>query len=114
MVAGLLTFLAGLAAIVKRGFYPVLNGYAYHWPVRNWGIVLVVLGALLFAAGTSHLLGMTWGRAVGVGLAVLTAIAGFMFLAYSPVWGVIIVALSVLAIWSLLHSDNASSSASNM
>jgi hypothetical protein len=110
MVAGILTFLAGLAAIVRRGFFPTLHGYAYAWPVRNWGIVLVVLGALLFAAGVSHLLGLTWGRALGVGLAVLTTVAGFMWLAYSPLWGLLIVLLSVAAIFGLLRNDEPSRS----
>jgi hypothetical protein len=110
IVAGILTFLAGLAAIVRRGFFPALHGYAYAWPVRNWGIVLVVLGALLFAAGVTHLLGLTWGRALGVGLAVLTTVAGFMFLAYSPLWGLLIVLLSVAAIFGLLRNDEPSRS----
>jgi hypothetical protein len=72
--------------------------------------VLVVLGALLFAAGVTHLLGLTWGRALGVGLAVLTTVAGFMFLAYSPLWGLLIVLLSVAAIFGLLRNDEPSRS----
>ena len=110
VVAGLLTFLAGLAAIIRTSFYPVLSGYAYTWNVRNWGIVLLVLGVLLFAAGACALLGMGWARALGIGLAILTAIAGFLFLAFTPVWGIIIVAVSVFAIWGLLH-DGAESRA---
>jgi hypothetical protein len=103
VVAGLLTFLAGLAAVVRQHFYPTLAGYAYSWNVRDWGIILLVLGVLLFAAGACTLLGMGWARAVGVGIAILTAVAGFLFLAYAPIWGVIIVAVSVIAIWGLLH-----------
>jgi hypothetical protein len=103
ILAGLLTFLAGLAAVVRWQFFATLPGYAYSWNVRNWGIILIVLGALLFAAGACTLLGMGWARAVGAGLAVLTAVAGFLFLAYTPIWGVIIVAVSVVAIWGLLH-----------
>lgn len=103
IVAGLLTFLAGLSALVRASFYPTLAGYAYSWPIRNWGIVLLVLGVLLFAAGACSLLGMGWARGLAVGLAALTAVAGFLFVAFAPVWGVIIVAVSVVAIWALLH-----------
>jgi hypothetical protein len=111
-LAGLLAFFAGLGAVVRRAFYPALNNYAYHLPVRSWGWILLVLGVLLFAAGASHLLGLSFGRAAGVGLAVLTAIAAFLFLPYAPVWSIVIVALSVLAIWSLLNRsrDNSGSS----
>jgi hypothetical protein len=104
MLAGLLTFFAGLAAVV-RSFNPTLPGYAYRLTLHTWGWILLVLGVLLFAAGASHLLGLTFSRVLGVGLAVLTAIAGFMFLVYTPIWGTILVALSVLAIWSMLGND---------
>jgi hypothetical protein len=103
VVAGLLAFLGGLAVVVRPRFYPTLNGYAYAWNGRGWGWILLVLGVLLFAAGASALLGISMARPIGIGLAVLTAIAGFLFLVYTPVWGIILVALSVIAIWGLLH-----------
>jgi hypothetical protein len=107
LVAGLLSFLAGLAGILRAGFYPTLAGYAYSWPIRNWGILLLVLGVVLFALGACVLLGMNFARPIGVGVAALTAVAGFLFLAFAPIWGIIIVAVSVLAIWALLHDGAA-------
>lgn len=105
MLAGLLTFFAGLAAVVRQRTFPTLPGYAYRLNVHAWGWILLVLGVLLFAAGASHLLRIPFARLAGVGLALLTAIAAFMFLAYSPIWGTILVALSALAIWGLLRRD---------
>jgi hypothetical protein len=102
MLAGLIAFLAGLAAVIKSSFYHVPTGYAYRWTGYSWGITLLVLGVLLFAAGAIYLLGMSFGKIAGVGLAVLTAIAGFLWLPYSPIWGIIVVALSAVAIWGLL------------
>ena len=106
MVAGLVAFFVGLAAVVKQSFFPALPNYAYRWNVHGWGWVLLVLGALLFAAGAVALLGMAAGRIAAVGLAVLTAITGFLFLAYTPIWGAIVVALSVVAIWALLRDPD--------
>jgi len=103
ILAGLIAFLGGLAVVVRPHFYPVINNYAYEWNGRPWGIILLILGALLFAAGAAALLGIAAARPVGVGLAVLTALAGFLWLVYAPVWGIVIVALSVFAIWGLLH-----------
>ncbi len=107
MLAGLLAFFAGLALVVRSSFYTSLPGYAYRWTIHGWGWTLLVLGVLLFAAGATYLLGMSFGRIAGAGLAVLTAIAGFLALAYSPIWGILIVALSVAAIWGLLRRDPA-------
>jgi hypothetical protein len=103
ILAGLLSFLAGLGVVVRPHYYRTINGYAYAWNGRPWGIILLILGALLFAAGAAALLGIAAARPVGVGLAVLTAVAGFLWLVYSPFWGVVIVALSVFAIWGLVH-----------
>jgi hypothetical protein len=103
ILAGLLTFLAGLAVVVRPHYYRTISGYAYAWNGRPWGIILLILGALLFAAGAASLLGIAAARVVGVSLAVLTGVAGFLWLVYSPVWGIVIVGLSVFAIWGLLH-----------
>ena len=108
VVAGLLTFFAGLALVVRTSFYPTLSGYAYQWSAHNWGWALVGLGILLFAVGACALLGMAWARAAGIGIAVLTAIAGFLFLPFTPIWGIIIVALSVFTIWGMAHDSNTS------
>jgi hypothetical protein len=103
VVAGLLSFLAGLGVVVRPRFYPTINGYAYAWNGRGWGWILLILGVVLFAAGASALLGIPAARPVAIGLAVLTAIAGFLWLVYTPVLGIIIVALAVFAIWGLVR-----------
>jgi hypothetical protein len=53
-----------------------------------------------------YLLGMGFGKLAAVGLAVLTAVTGFLFLPYSPIWGTIVVALSALAIWACFRDDS--------
>ena len=103
VLAGLLTFLAGLAFIVRSSFYHAHGLYAYNWSIVSWGWVLFGLGIVTFAVGASHLLGIPMSRPLGIVMAVLTAVAGFMILAFYPLWGIIIVALGLAALWGLAH-----------
>ncbi|MBO0831928.1 MAG: hypothetical protein J2P28_15730 [Actinobacteria bacterium] len=103
LLAGLLTFLVGLAFVVRQHFYHTHGLYAYNWGVRSWGWVLFGLGIATFAVGASHLLGLPMSRPVGIALAVLTAVAGFMIIPFYPLWAIIIVALGIAALWGLAH-----------
>jgi hypothetical protein len=103
VLSGLLTFLAGLAFVVRPHFYIVHGLYAYNWGIVAWGWVLFGLGIVTFAVGASHLLGIPLSRPVGMVMAVLTAVAGFMIVAFYPLWGIIIAALGLAALWGLAH-----------
>jgi hypothetical protein len=56
---------------------------------------------LIGLAGIGLLAGQTWARVVGIVLAVLSAIANFLFLPYYPFWSILIIGLDVLVIWAL-------------
>ncbi|MGO8958435.1 MAG: hypothetical protein ACLQFR_13855 [Streptosporangiaceae bacterium] len=106
IIAGLLAFFAGLAAVVRTSyFHAVTSVYPYAWSVKSWGWAILILGAVMFAIGACALLGMAWAKPVGVFVAVLATIGSFMWLVYSPFWGITLLALSVLAIWGLLRRD---------
>jgi hypothetical protein len=102
-LAGLLTFLVGLAFVVRSGFYHANGLYAYNWGIKSWGWVLFGLGIVTFAVGACHLLGLPFSRPVGIAMAVLTTVAGFMIVPFYVVWGIIIVALGLTALWGLAH-----------
>jgi hypothetical protein len=102
-LAGLLTFLVGLAFVVRSGFYHANGLYAYNWGIKSWGWVLFGLGIVTFAVGASHLLGLPFSRPVGIAMAVLTTVAGFMIVPFYVVWGIIIVGLGLAAMWGLAH-----------
>jgi hypothetical protein len=103
MLGGAWDFLAGLAVVIRHGFFaPVSNTYAYHWNIQSWGWLQLALGAVVFAAGVCVLLRMTWARVVGVILATFSGIAAFMFIPYYPFWGIILVAINFFIIWALV------------
>jgi hypothetical protein len=56
---------------------------------------------LILFAGFAVFSGKTWGRTIGIILAVLSALANFAFIPYYPVWSLVIIALDVFIIWAL-------------
>jgi hypothetical protein len=65
------------------------------------GWIHMILGVIVALAGFGLLAGRTWARAVGITLAVLSAIANFMFIPYHPFWALLVIALDVFVIWAL-------------
>ena len=78
------------------------TGYTYYWSYHGWGWVEMILGIALFAVGICVFLGMTWARYLGAFVAVLSAIGHFMFLPYTPLWSIIMIAIDAFIIWALL------------
>jgi hypothetical protein len=101
MLAGLLGFFEGLVAILRQSFFVTTSNYTFAFNVHGWGWIHLVLGIVVFAAGACVLLGQTWAKAVGIVLAVFSAIANFLFLPYYPVWAIVVIAIDVFVIWAL-------------
>jgi hypothetical protein len=101
MIVGALDALEGLAAIIKGDAYVVGAQYLYKFNVSSWGWINLLLGLVILAAGFGLLSGALWARILGIFIAVLVIISNFMWLPYYPVWSIIIIAVSILVIWSL-------------
>ena len=106
MIAGVLGFFEGLAAIVRGSFFVTLPNYTFSLSAVGWGWVHLILGVLVFAAGAALLTDQFWARITGVVLASFQIIASFVFLPYYPVWAVVIIAVSLFVIWALLTPRN--------
>jgi hypothetical protein len=102
ILSGLWSFLEGLAAIIKGGFFVVLPNYAYNVSVTGWGWVHLILGVVVFAAGACLFLDMAWARVVGIILASISAVLNFLYIPYYPVWSIVLIALDVFVIWALM------------
>ncbi|MFI0405562.1 hypothetical protein [Actinomadura sp. 3N508] len=101
IMGGLFGAIAGIAAIVDDDLYVIRGDYVFKWDVTAWGWLHLLLGIIVIAAGIAVLAGRTWARVVGIALAVLSAVANFMFLPYYPVWSIVIIALDIAVIWAL-------------
>jgi hypothetical protein len=101
IMAGIWQALAGLVAIFENEFYVATRNYLFQFDATTWGWIHLLLGVLVGLAGLGLLAGQTWARVVGITLAVLSAIANFLFIPYYPFWSMLIIALDVLVIWAL-------------
>ena len=106
MIAGLLNFFAGLAAIIRGSFFVVLPHYAFSLSHLGWGWLNVITGAIVFVAGMALFAGRTWARVLAVAIAAMSIVANFVALPYYPVWAIVVIALDAFVIWALLTPRN--------
>jgi hypothetical protein len=104
ILSGLWSFLVGLTAILKQGFFVNQSNYTFQWSVHGWGWLHLVLGIVVLAAGASVLLGQTWAKALGIVLAVFSGLSFFLFLPYYPLWSIVMIGVDVFVIWALAAS----------
>jgi hypothetical protein len=102
ILVGVFQALQGFVALFDRGYYVVgPEGLLVNVDYTGWGIVHLVLGLLIIAAGFGVMTGNTAARTLGVVLAVLSAIVNMAFVAAYPVWSIVIITIDVLVIWAL-------------
>jgi hypothetical protein len=101
IMAGTFQAITGLVAVFENEFYVATRNYLFQFDVTTWGWIHLLVGLVVAAAGVAVLSGRVWGRAIGITLAVLSAIANFLFIPYYPFWSLLIITLDVFVIWAL-------------
>ena len=102
MMLGCMHILEGIVGIANEAFYHQHVSYSSDLNATTWGIVNIVLGAIAVAVGLGIVLGQQWGRLAGVGVALLSALAGFAFLPYNSTWGLVTIAFAFVVLWALM------------
>jgi hypothetical protein len=101
IMVGVFQAMEGLVAVVNDNFYVATREYLFQFNVTTWGWIHLILGAVVALAGWALLVGQTWGRMVGIIVALLSAISNFMFIPRYPVWSLLIIAVDVFVVWAL-------------
>ncbi|MBO9554448.1 hypothetical protein [Cellulomonas sp.] len=101
IMIGFLHAMQGLVALFNDTFFVVREDWIFSFDITTWGWVHLLLGVLVALAGFALFNGAVWARTVGVVVAVLSAVANFMWLPYYPIWALVIIALDVFVIWAL-------------
>lgn len=98
---GALGVLQGITALAKDKIYVTGVNYVYSFDLTTWGWVAVGIGSLAVIAGIGVLVEQSWGRILGIVIAVFSTLANFMFIPYYPVWSIVVIAIDIAAIWAL-------------
>jgi hypothetical protein len=106
LVVGVFQFIEGLIAVVNGNDFLVKTpNYLFSFNATAWGWFHMIIGLCAAVAGGFIFTGNVLARSVGVALAVLSALANFLWLPHYPLWGIVIIALDVLVIWGLTSVD---------
>lgn len=102
IMVGIFQALQGLAAIINDQRFVVTGDYVYKFDITGWGWIHLILGLVAIGVGAAMIMGQTWSYIVAMVIAILSAVAQFMWLPYYPVWAIVIIALDVAIIWALV------------
>jgi hypothetical protein len=102
MLLGSFQLIEGVVAIVRdEHYFTTSSGLAVDFNYTVWGVLHSILGVLVLAAGVGVLLGQTWARVVGIGIAAISGLGNLLFLPAQPFWCTLVIALDVLVIYTL-------------
>jgi hypothetical protein len=113
ILSGAFHAIDGLTAIFRDQVFVVRpSGLVVNVNYTAWGVVHLVIGALLVLAGASLFAGKMYGRVVGVLVAMASAIVNLAFIGAQPVWSAIIIAVDVFIIFAIVVHGSELKSAS--
>jgi hypothetical protein len=101
IMAGVFQAIAGLVAIFENEFYVATRNYLFQFDATTWGWIHLVVGLIVVFAGWGLLSGRTWARVVAITVALLSALANFLFIPYYPFWALTVITLDIFVIWAL-------------
>jgi hypothetical protein len=101
IIGGAFQALEGLSGIVHDKYLVVAPSTIYAFDVTVWGVIHLLVGLALLVIGVALLRGQTWGRVAGMIVAVFSAILNFVWLPYSPLWAIMVIAVDILIVWAL-------------
>jgi hypothetical protein len=101
MIAGVLNFIYGIAAIGNSHFY-VANTHFVFSELKTWGWIVMLIGVLQMCVAAGIWAQAGWARWTGVFIAALNGVAQLLFIAAYPWLSLALFTLDVLVIYGLV------------
>jgi hypothetical protein len=102
IMIGVFQVVDGIVGIANDSLYVSGQHYSYELSTTTWGWIHLIMGIIVVLAGIGLFSGNMAARIVAVVLAVLSAVANFLWLPYYPVWSIIVIALNVTVIRAIM------------
>ena len=99
-IAGIWNFIDGILAIGSSHVY-VAGAHYVFGDLNSWGWIVMILGILQLAAGSSLVGGSEWARWFGIAVAGVNSIGQLMFLPAYPFWALAMFTVDMLIIYGL-------------
>jgi len=101
--AGIMRVIDSIWAFRYKGALPEnLDSGILGTNLKTYGVVYVVVGALLILTGIYVLMRRQFFRWVGVAAGIIGGLSGAVWLPYYPVWSLVYVGLAVLVVYALV------------
>jgi hypothetical protein len=98
---GFFDILQGLTALFNDEYFVVRQGELLLFDFTTWGVITLIWGALLVAAGLGLLSGRGGARIFAIVVVFINMILQIAFLSAYPIWSAIIIALDVFVLYAL-------------
>ncbi len=102
MLAGILHFIYGFAAVLSQGWYLTGTGTAYLLDTGAWGWSLMIGGILMIVAASLLYAGNMAGRVLGVILFVSALVANMAMFTVTPIWSSIAIVLNLFVLYAII------------
>lgn len=101
VMVGLFHAIQGLVALLSDNFYAVAGDYVFRFDLTTWGWIHLLIAVAAMVVGGAVITHRTWGLVAGLVIAVVVAVANFLFIPRSPSWPLAAIGFSVATIWAL-------------
>jgi hypothetical protein len=106
MLSGAVTIVQGLWALDHKNNVAtkVTASQLSYGNLETWGWIMLVWGAIAFAASFAIFAGKPWGRWVGIVVASVSILLGFFWVFAFPLAAIGVIFIDILVIWTLFSS----------
>jgi hypothetical protein len=101
-IAGFFNIVDGLTSLTKRTLYLVPSSKLLIFNFTAWGWIWIIVGILQIFVGVSIFTRRTWARTAGITLMLLAIAGQFAFTNAFPLWSIVIITVSLVAIYLLM------------